>query len=158
MGFILAAAGSAVGLGNLWKFPYITWHNNGGAFVLVYLASIVLIGLPIMMAEIIIGRRTQKSTIPALQELGGKKWGLVGVLGVLSGFVILGYYSVIAGWSLSSFWQCINWSMNGYVAPGDGAFGEFISNGPLQLGLSAVFSVVTIGIVLMGVGKGIESI
>ena len=85
LGFVLAASGSAIGLGNLWKFPYITWQNNGGAFVLVYLLSILLIGLPIMMAEIMIGRRTGKSTIPALQEMGGKGWGLVGVLGVLAG-------------------------------------------------------------------------
>ncbi|MCH7878475.1 MAG: sodium-dependent transporter [candidate division Zixibacteria bacterium] len=158
LGFVLAASGSAIGLGNLWKFPYITWQNGGGAFVLVYLLSILLIGLPIMMAEIMIGRRTGKSTIPALQEMGGKGWGLVGVMGVLAGFVILGYYSVIAGWAISSFWECLNWSISGYRAPDSGAFGAFVSNGPLQLALSGAFSLATIGVVWLGVSKGIERV
>jgi NSS family neurotransmitter:Na+ symporter len=156
IGFILAATGSAIGLGNLWKFPYITWHNNGGAFVLVYLVSVAIVGLPIMMAEILIGRKTNKSPVPAFLTLGGKGWGLVGGLGVLTGFVILGYYSVIAGWTLSSFVNCLDWSFNGYVAPADGAFGEFLSNGPLQLLLTALFSTATIFVVWFGVGKGIE--
>ncbi len=158
LGFVLAASGSAIGLGNLWKFPYITWQNNGGAFVLVYLLAILAIGLPIMMAEIMIGRRTGKSTIPALQELGGKGWGLVGVMGVLAGFVILGFYSVIAGWALSSFWQCLNWSISGYLAPDPKAFDAFAANGPLQLGLSGAFSLITIGVVWLGVSKGIERV
>ena len=106
-GFILAAAGSAVGLGNLWKFPYITWHNHGGAFVLVYLICVMAVGLPIMMAEIMIGRKTQESAVPAFRMLGGKGWSLVGLLGTFTGFVILGYYSVIAGWTISSFFDCI---------------------------------------------------
>ncbi len=100
MGFVLAAAGSAIGLGNLWKFPYITWENNGGAFVLVYLVCITVVGLPIMMAEILIGRRTQKSAVGAIMAAAGPAWGWVGGIGVLTGFVILGYYTVIAGWTL----------------------------------------------------------
>jgi NSS family neurotransmitter:Na+ symporter len=82
IGFILAAAGSAVGLGNLWKFPYITWHNNGGAFVIVYLLAVFVIGLPLMISEILIGRATQLSPVPAFTKLGGKKWSLPGWLGV----------------------------------------------------------------------------
>lgn len=156
IGFILAAAGSAIGLGNLWKFPYITWHNNGGAFVLVYLVCVLAIGLPIMMAEILIGRRTQKSPVPAFEELGNRGWGLVGLFGVLTGFVILGYYSVIAGWSILSFWQCINWSISGYVAPPEGAFGEFLADAPSQILLSFAFLVATAFIVWRGVSKGIE--
>lgn len=156
IGFVVAATGSAIGLGNLWKFPYITWHNNGGAFVLVYLVSVLVVGLPIMMAEIIIGRKTGESPVPAFQKLGGRGWGLVGALGVLTGFIILGYYSVIAGWTLKSFVQCVSWSINGYVAPAEGAFGSFLGNGWLQLLLTALFSCFTISIIWRGVGKGIE--
>jgi NSS family neurotransmitter:Na+ symporter len=156
IGFILAAAGSAVGLGNLWKFPYITWHNNGGAFVLVYLACVVAIGLPVMMAEILLGRRTQMSPVPAFQKLGSRGWGLVGFLGVLTGFVILGYYSVIAGWSIRSFIQCVGWSINGYQAPADTAFTAFLSDGSTQLLLAFIFLVVTAFIVWRGVSSGIE--
>ena len=78
-GFILAATGSAIGLGNLWKFPFITWENNGGAFVLVYLVCITAVGLPIMMAELLIGRATQKSVVGALKEAMGPAWGCVGL-------------------------------------------------------------------------------
>jgi NSS family neurotransmitter:Na+ symporter len=99
MGFVLAATGSAIGLGNLWKFPFITWENNGGAFVLVYLMCIAAVGLPIMMAELLIGRSTQKSAVGALKEAAGPAWGLVGLWGVMCGFTLLSYYTVIAGWS-----------------------------------------------------------
>ena len=97
IGFVLAAAGSAVGLGNLWKFPYITYENNGGAFVLVYLAAIALVGAPIMVAEILLGRRSQKSPVGAFRVLaqgkpGGRAWMGVGFLGVMTGFIILSYY------------------------------------------------------------------
>ncbi len=156
LGFILAAAGSAVGLGNLWKFPYITWHNNGGAFVIIYLIAVVMIGLPIMMAEILIGRKSQNNPVPAFETLGGKKWGLVGWLGVLTGFVILGYYSVIAGWTITSFISCLDWSFNGYVKPDSSAFSEFIGNGPLQLLLSFTFLSLTAFVIWKGVKQGIE--
>lgn len=78
LGFVLAAAGSAIGLGNLWKFPYITWDNEGGAFVLVYLICIASVGLPIMIAEIMIGRMTQRSAVGAMREAIGRGWGFVG--------------------------------------------------------------------------------
>ncbi|MBU1319339.1 MAG: sodium-dependent transporter [candidate division Zixibacteria bacterium] len=156
LGFVFAAAGSAVGLGNLWKFPYITWHNNGGAFVLIYLVCVAAIGLPIMMSEILMGRRTQESPVPAFQILGNKWWGSVGFLGVLTGFVILGYYSVIAGWSIRSFVQCVGWSFNGYVAPPDTAFGDFLADAPMQLLLSVIFLLSTAVIIWRGVSKGIE--
>ncbi len=156
IGFVLAATGSAVGLGNLWKFPYITWHNNGGAFVLVYLVAVLLIGWPIMMAEILIGRHTQESAVPAFDRLGGKWWSLVGWLGVTTGLVILGYYAVIAGWTLSSFVSCIQWSFTQYEEPAAGSFKEFLANGPLQLLLSSLFLMATMLIVMKGINKGIE--
>ena len=159
-GFILAATGSAIGLGNLWKFPFITWNNNGGAFVLVYLICIAAVGLPIMMAELLIGRKTQKSVVGALKEAIGPMWGVVGLWGVLCGFTLLSYYTVIAGWSLFYFWKSAGWMMSGFptgLAMGD-LFGTQSANGALQLGLSIIFSIATIGVVYFGVQKGIERI
>ncbi len=101
-GFILAAAGSAIGLGNIWKFPYIAGENGGGLFVLIYLLCIFVVGIPIMMAEIMIGRAAQKQPVAAFHALQGQRtgWAGVGWLGVLAGFVILSYYVVVAGWTL----------------------------------------------------------
>lgn len=101
LAFVLAAAGSAVGLGNVWKFPYITGVHGGAAFILVYLVCIALVGMPIMVAELAIGRTTQKSPITAFRELAPKQlWWLVGAMGVLAGYVILSFYSVVAGWTI----------------------------------------------------------
>ncbi len=101
-GFILAAAGSAVGLGNIWRFPYTTGENGGGAFVIIYLICVALIGLPIMMSEIMIGRAAQKQPVSAFHTLQGGRsgWSGVGWLGVFAGFIILSYYVVIAGWAM----------------------------------------------------------
>ena len=166
-GLVLAATGSAIGLGNLWKFPFITWENEGGAFVLVYLICIAAVGLPIMMAELLIGRRSQKSAVGALKEAMTSKWpglgrlgALVGGWGVLAGFILLSYYTVIAGWSLYYFAQSIGWTFGGYpadLAPVD-LFNEQVGNAGLQLGLSLGFSLATIGIVFFGVSRGIERI
>lgn len=155
LGFVLAAAGSAVGLGNLWKFPYITWENNGGAFVIIYLAAVALLGLPIMMSEILVGRRAQLSPVPAFEKLGGKPWSSVGWLGVVSGAVIQSYYMVIAGWSLWSFYKCVGWSFGEYD-PQPGYFEAFLADGSLQIGLTLAFTVLTAGIVFRGIGGGIE--
>jgi len=158
-GFVLAASGSAIGLGNLWKFPYITWENQGGAFVLVYLLCILVVGLPIMIAEILIGRMTQKSPVGALREAVGPAWGFVGGLGVFTGFVILGYYAVIAGWSLRSFVLCLGWSFNGYTegAAAEG-FGPFLGQGFAQIGLAGLFLLVTVFVVRRGIAGGIERV
>ena len=157
-GFVLAAAGSAIGLGNLWKFPYITWSNNGGAFVLVYLVCILIVGLPIMMAEILIGKKTQKSAVGALREAAGPAWAVVGGLGVLTGFIILGYYTVVAGWTLHYFANCLGWSFNGFPQDADlgAAFTALAANWKAQLGLSAAFMIATVSVVYFGVGRGIE--
>ena len=156
-GFVLAATGSAIGLGNLWKFPFITWENNGGAFVLVYLLCIAAVGLPIMMAELLIGRKTQKSVVGALKEAVGPAWGIIGLWGVLCGFILLSYYTVIAGWSLFYFTQTAGWTVGGVpegLAIGN-LFGQQVANSPLQLGLSLLFSVATVSVVYFGVQKGI---
>ncbi len=160
VGFILAATGSAIGLGNLWKFPFITWENNGGAFVLVYLVCIAAVGLPIMMAELLIGRKTQKSVVGALKEAVGPAWGLLGLWGVLCGFILLSYYTVIAGWSLFYFWKTIGWTLGSFptdLGMGD-LFGEQAGNGGLQLTLSLGFSVATVAVVYFGIQQGIERI
>jgi len=159
IGFILAAAGSAIGLGNLWKFPYITGVNGGGAFVLIYLVCIALVGLPVMLAEVLLGRMTQTSPVGAFRQLSrpGSPWLGVGWLGVLAGFVILSYYSVVAGWSLHYLYL----SLIGTFSSGDheqiaGIFGQLYANPGLNLLWHTVFMGMTIGIVIAGVQSGVE--
>ena len=167
MGFVLAAAGSAVGLGNIWKFPYITYENGGGSFVVVYLIAVVVIGAPIMLAETLIGRTTRLSPVGAFGELaknvvGGRAWSLIGWLGVLTGFVILSYYAIIAGWTIYYIGQCLSWSFGGFssdAAAGLGdSFSSFLANGPLQISFHAFFMVLTVAVVLFGVRSGIERV
>ena len=160
VGFILAATGSAIGLGNLWKFPFITWENDGGAFVLLYLLCILGVGLPIMMAELLIGRKTQKSPVGALKEAIGPAWGWVGAWGVMAGYIILSYYAVVAGWSLLYFVRTVGWSVSGFptgAQPGD-LFVEMVGNGGLQFLLSGLFMVATVCVVYFGVHSGIERV
>ncbi|MDE0805958.1 MAG: sodium-dependent transporter [Longimicrobiales bacterium] len=158
LGFILAATGSAIGLGNLWKFPFITWKNDGGAFVLIYLICILAVGLPIMMAELLVGRKTQKSAVGAMREAMGPAWGWVGTWGVMAGFVILSYYAVVAGWSLFYLFQTLNWSLSGFPTNADmgGIFSGLAANGLLQTILSGAFMFFTVTVVFFGVHGGIE--
>lgn len=157
LGFILAASGSAVGLGNLWKFPYETYSNGGSAFIIVYLISTILIGLPIMMAEIFIGKSTNKNPIGAFKALHSSVWHIIGWLGISSGFVILSYYSVVGGWTLRYFIQT---SSGTYLSMNQGQvandFGQFVQNGSLQVLFHTVFMLMVVGIVILGVKKGIE--
>lgn len=158
-GFILAAAGSAVGLGNIWKFPYITGENGGGWFVLIYLACILLVGLPIMMAEIFIGRTAQKSPVGAFRDLSAPKspWMLVGWLGVAAGFVILSYYSVVAGWAMHYTYLSATDAFAG-KSPDDitAMFGNLYGDTKLNLQWHAAFMLLTIAVVIGGVQKGVE--
>jgi NSS family neurotransmitter:Na+ symporter len=112
-GFVLAAAGAAVGLGNIWKFPYIAGENGGGAFVIIYLLCILFIGLPLLMAEVMLGRRGRQNPMYAMSYVAeqsgrSKHWGIVGGVTILSSFIILSYYSVIAGWALDYVFQAIS--------------------------------------------------
>ncbi len=160
VGFILAATGSAIGLGNLWKFPFITWENKGGAFVLIYLACIVVVGLPIMMAELLVGRKTQKSAVGALKDAVGPVWGSVGGLGVVAGFTILSFYAVVAGWAVYYFGRTVGWSISGFPADlntGD-LFSTFVATGQIQLIFAALFMALTIIVVKSGVAQGIEKV
>ncbi len=164
LGFILAAAGSAVGLGNLWKFPYITYENGGGAFVLVYLGAIVLVGLPVMMAEILLGRRAERNPVGAFRVLsqgkaGARLWPGVGMLGVISGFVILSYYSVVAGWTVRYIGLAVSGRLETLAAHPkelEAFFREFLSSGTQQVLFHTLFMGATVGIVILGVQKGIE--
>ncbi|MCF7803411.1 MAG: sodium-dependent transporter [Candidatus Marinimicrobia bacterium] len=159
LGFVLAAVGSAVGLGNIWKFPYITGENGGGLFVLIYLFCIALVGIPIMMAEITIGRSSQKSPVGAFAELAGENsnWKLVGFLGVLSGFVILSYYSVVAGWALNYTFMSLTNFFEGKTPTEIGnTFTTLYTSGGINVFWHAIFMVLVVGVVIGGVKKGIE--
>jgi NSS family neurotransmitter:Na+ symporter len=166
LGFILAAAGSAVGLGNIWKFPYITGNNGGGAFVLVYLVCIALVGLPIMMAELMIGRHTRRDAVGAFLRLEGRRspWQLAGWVSILAAFVILSYYSVVAGWTLDYLFRALNGSFSAIpgTAPSQIAtqinamFEGLEKNGFRQVLWHFTFIGLCLGIVIGGVQKGIE--
>jgi len=160
--FVMAAAGSAVGLGNIWKFPYITGNNGGGAFVLVYLACIALIGIPIMMAEVMIGRRGRQSpvnTMISLSDEAGKHraWSLLGWSGVIAGFLILSYYSVIAGWGLAYIFRTATGMFHGVAADKVGSiFNDFLASPERLLAWHTIFIVMTMVVVARGVRSGLE--
>lgn len=160
--FILATTGAAVGLGNIWKFPYVAGENGGGAFVAVYLLCVFAIGLPIMMGEVLIGRRGRRNPVATMtllgeEESGHPSWGLVGILGVVAGFLILSFYSVIAGWT------------GAYIIKN--AIGDFVGAGPEAVAGSfaaltgnivnsgfwhTAFMAVTMFVVARGVERGLE--
>ncbi len=160
--FILAAAGSAVGLGNIWKFPYITGEHGGGAFVLVYLACIALIGIPIMMAEVLVGRRGRRSPINTMRALAAEEdapraWALLGWGGVAAGFLILSYYSVIAGWALAYVLRSATGVFSGATAQGvQSIFNDLVGDPERLLAWHTLFIVMTMGVVARGVRGGLE--
>lgn len=152
VGFILAAVGSAVGLGNIWRFPFQAATNGGSAFLLVYLVAVVIIGLPAILAEFTIGRRAKLNAIGAFDALGRPKWKFVGALGVVGGFWTLSYYSVVGGWVI----RFVVGSATGaaLIAPGD-YFGAIAAGLP-AVGFHLAFMAITVGIVALGVQEGIE--
>lgn len=160
--FVLAATGAAVGLGNIWKFPYITGENGGGAFVLLYLVCIVIVGLPLMMAEILLGRRGRQNPVATMKTLAlehkrSRCWCIIGVLGLLSSFLILSYYSVIAGWTLSYTVHAINGDFtNATPLAIIDLFQHFIASPWQLLAWHSLIMIVTIWVVSCGVQKGIE--
>lgn len=162
LGFVLAATGSAVGLGNIWKFPYMIGQSGGAAFVLVYLACIAMIGLPILVAEWMLGRRGQKNPINTMSELARvsgrhKGWAIIGVTGVLASFLILSFYSVIGGWALAYIGDSATGAFNGLTADSAGALftGMLAKPGTLLLWHTA-FMFLTVVVVAMGVTSGLE--
>ncbi len=158
--FVLAAAGSAIGLGNVWKFPYITGVYGGGAFVFVYLFSVLLVGLPLLIAEILLGKSAHRDpvgTFIVLSPKGKKYWQLVGWMGVVSGFVILSFYSVVAGWALSYVFRSIFEPFSGLPPEKiDHLFVELTSSPGIEIIWHFIFMFFTVGIVIGGVKKGLE--
>ena len=158
-GFILACAGSAIGLGNIWRFPYMAGQGGGSAFVLVYLACVVFVGVPVMLAEMSMGRAARRNPVGAFRVLvPSKVWPWIGGLGVLTGFGILAFYCVVAGWTLGYAWFSVTGRFSGPVsADASGAlFTGFIADPVAQLALTGTFILLTALIVRAGVGAGIE--
>ncbi|MCO5249456.1 MAG: sodium-dependent transporter [Chitinophagales bacterium] len=157
-GFIIACVGSAVGLGNLWKFPYITYENGGGAFVLVYLIAISMVGLPILVAEIMIGRHGRHNVFASYKILSGNKWfwKFVGIFSILTSIAVLSFYLVVAGWSLSYFFNSISGNLLSQTKETvDPYFGEFVGSGVKQILYHTLFTLLTVWIVIRGT-SGIE--
>jgi NSS family neurotransmitter:Na+ symporter len=159
--FILAATGSAVGLGNIWKFPYTTGENGGGAFVLVYLLCILLLGIPVMVAEVMLGRRGRQSPVNAMRQLTRDAglhgfWNSIGWLGVVAGLIILSYYSVIAGWALAYIPEMGKGTFQG-AGPLESQifFDALLADKERLLGWQSLFMVLTVGVVACGVVKGL---
>ena len=158
-GFILAAVGSAVGLGNIWKFPYITGMNGGGAFVLVYLGAILFCGLPILMAEFVIGRHAQKDIVGSFKVLTPKPafWQGIGWLNLAAAFIILSYYGVVAGWTLEYLLKSVTQSFAGQSPEAiDAMFGSLVTDPVRMIGCLTVFSGLSLLVVIGGIQKGIE--
>jgi neurotransmitter:Na+ symporter, NSS family len=152
VGFVLAAVGSAVGLGNMWRFPYYTAEHGGAAFVALYILLTFFIGIPLLLAEFSVGRRARLSPIGALRKVGGRGWVPMGYMFVLAGFLILAFYSVIAGWVTR---YALAFLFTGF--PDDpGAHFAQISSGVDAIGFHFFFMTLTIAIVMGGVEKGIE--
>lgn len=163
LAFILAVSGSAVGLGNIWRFPYLAGENGGGAFVIVYLLCVVAVGLPIMMAEILMGRRGRRNPVATLrllgeEEAGTANWRWLGIMGIIGGALILSYYSVIAGWAVAYIFE----SGAGAFVDADAetvgeVFGSLVSD-PFRTGAwHTLFMVCTVAVVARGVARGLES-
>jgi len=157
LGFVLAAAGSAVGLGNIWRFPYITGQNGGAAFVILYVILIFVIGYPVMMAEISMGRKAELNAVGTFKKLRGGPWVLVGWSGIAAGFIILSYYGVIGGWTFKYIFSSFTGLMEaGAAGEAGNFFGGFVSNTVQVVGLQALFMAVVISVVYKGIGEGIE--
>lgn len=159
IGFILAAAGSAIGLGNIWKFPYITGQNGGASFIIVYLICIAIIGLPVLIAEILLGRTTHRNPVGAFKALSKSKfWIGVGGMGVVSGFLILSFYAVIAGWAIGYILEAIigNFSQFSTGLLAANHFNSLVTNVSWIVGYFTVFMLMTMFFVYLGIQKGIE--
>lgn len=159
LGFILAAAGSAIGLGAIWKFPYMAGIGGGGAFFLIFIGFTLLIGLPLLLAEFVVGRSTQKEAVDAYRNIAPKTlWPWVGKLGIVTCFILLSFYSVVGGWILLYLWNAITgrlWEGNGAY---EATFNEIIANPFLAVGSQLLFILITIFIVSKGVQNGVEKV
>lgn len=156
LGFILAAGGSAVGLGNIWRFPYLAGENGGGAFLVIYLIIVALIGFTLMLAEFAIGRYTQSDAVGAFKKID-KRFGFIGIIGVVAAFFIMGFYMIVGGWSLAYIFKAVT----GAISTTDevvlsGAFDQLVQNNLQPIIWGGVYIALNIGIVWSGINKGIE--
>lgn len=156
IGFILAAGGSAVGLGNIWRFPYLAGENGGGAFVFIYIITVAIIGFTLMLAEFVIGRYTQSDAVGAFKKID-KRFGFIGLISVVTAFFILGFYVIVGGWSLAYIFKAIT----GAISTTDpvyltGEFHKLIGNGIQPIIWGGIYILLNIFIVSSGVDKGIE--
>lgn len=157
-GIIAAAAGSAVGLGNIWRFPYVTGENGGGAFLIIYVLMVILIGVPAMLSELIIGRSSMSNAVGSFRKLKpGTPWWLVGAAGVLTGFLIFAFYSTVAGWTLHYTYLAITNAFHG-MSEQDLArvFQQFHTSALMPVFWQIIFLILTAAIVIAGIEKGIE--
>jgi len=156
IGFILAAAGSAVGLGNIWRFPYLAGQNGGAAFLFIYLVFIFLLCFPVMVGEIAIGRSAGRDAYGSYTKLGGKQWGYLGIFGILAGVFILSFYNVVAGWAFGYFLEIAFGNL--LSEPDFGKyFGNYVNDISDNLWFSLGFMVITAVIVSRGIQKGVEA-
>ena len=154
LGFIMAAAGSAVGLGNIWRFPYTAGQNGGSAFILIYLGFVFIIGLSVMTAEFAVGRRTSLAAVGAFKKYNSN-WTFVGVLGVVSAFFIMGFYPVVGGWALAYVFKTFTGLLSNTAAIGD-SFGAFITDPIEPLFWFFIYLAANVVIVIKGISGGIE--
>lgn len=159
LGFILASAGSAVGLGAIWKFPYMAGTNGGSAFILPYILLTILIGFVVLLIEMAIGRQAHAGAGQALGRLGGKYWNIIGIISVLTGFLILSFYQVIGGWCLNYFFDaCLGHGLITDTSKLGDYFGHFVSNGTQSVLMQLSFLAMTAAVLIFGVQKGIERV
>ena len=159
IGVVLATAGSAVGLGNIWRFPYMTGQDGGAAFIIIYLLCIILLGVPGMIAEFIVGRHGSANAARSYARAGGgKAWAAVGFIGAITSLVILGFYSVIAGWCLQYLYASIMGNINGDAGYVQEYFAKFTSSAIEPIVWTIVFIVITHLVVVRGVRRGIEKV
>ena len=157
LGIILATAGSAVGLGNVWRFPYMAGQNGGAVFILIYVGCVLLLGIPCMVSEFIIGRRTQANTARAYSKLSnGTAWKWVGYLGILTGFIIMGYYAVVSGWCLEYIYASLMGHLQGDTDYVQDYFERFSTNPWKPIVWMLLFFGITHWVIVRGVEKGIE--
>ena len=157
MGAIFAAAGSAVGLGNIWRFPMLVGDNGGAAFILIYIMCILLVGIPIMVGEFVIGRHTQSNMIDAFRQLApGKWWRIIGVMGIGVAFIILSYYLVVSGWTLYYAYSSFSGALSNPECDYGAFFGDYVANPWLSLISAVVLMLMTHLIIIRGVQEGIE--
>ena len=157
LGIVLATAGSAVGLGNVWRFPYMTGQNGGAAFIIVYLACILLLGIPGMVSEFIVGRHSQTNAARAYASFSrGKAWGLVGILGIITSTIILGFYAVVAGWCLHYLGASAIGQLKGDASYVQNYFQMFSCDPVKPAVLGVAFILITHFIIIRGVRNGIE--